>query len=177
MKLITVAAFFGASLNAFGDNGFAYNVEMVENVVASQVVYRKSEDGKYLSHHLKYKYVYDEQGRLTEKEVLKWNAILGKWEHSHCLFYTYDVSGYSINYALWDEKKSGYAGAIARQVYDESIRNAVRIALYKWNESVKDWVIQDNQVMLNPDTRLLAQDQFRPRGDYSDLYLQLRLKF
>ena len=75
MEFITVATIFLASLSVSdNDCGFAYNVEMSDGAVTSQYVYKSSDDGRFLSYHLKYNYAYDERQRLVKKEILKWNA-------------------------------------------------------------------------------------------------------
>ena len=74
MEISTMTSLLMAAMNVWNANGnFAYNTEMEGETVAAQVVYLKSEDGKYLSNHLKYNYAYDEEGRLAQKEVLKWD--------------------------------------------------------------------------------------------------------
>ncbi|WP_373732047.1 DUF3836 domain-containing protein [Bacteroides heparinolyticus] len=162
MEFITAATIFLASLNVSQkDCDFAYNVETTDHAVTSQVVYKKDE-GKYLSHHLKYNYTYDAQQRLKKKEVLKWNSLSGKWEQSHCLNYVYDMLGYSIEYALWNEKVGGYTDATAKQIYDESASGIITVVSYKWNKSDSNWVVQNNTVMMNAGRNLLSSLELNP---------------
>ena len=157
MEIITVATVVLTSLNAFNnDCGFVYNAEGSEDVVTSTLVYKKSGDGKYLSHHLKYNYTYDDQQRLVKKEALKWDLYSEKWEKSYCLNYEYNDFGYSIEYALWNKSQSDYADVVAKQTYDEKIDGAVGMASYKWDKADKNWIMQDNIVMLNPGERLFS---------------------
>ena len=158
MDLITVTTIFLTSLNMqySNDYKFAYNVEMANDAVVSKVVYKKINDGKHLSHHLKYNYTYDEQERLVKKEVLKWNSIYEKWEHSHCLNYVYNMSGFSLEYALWNNKESDYTKTIAKQIYNDMMNGAVNITLYKWNKLDNDWVVQSDMVAINPAANLLV---------------------
>lgn len=157
MEIITVATILLASLNASNNgSGYVYNTEGSEDVVTATVVYKKSESGKYLSHHLKYNYTYDEQQRLVKKEALKWNFYSEKWEKSYCLNYVYDASDYSIEYALWNRSESDYADVVAKQTYDEKIDGAVAVASYKWDKNDKSWVMKDNVVMMNPGNTLLS---------------------
>lgn len=157
MEMITVTTVLLASLNAFNNgSGYVYNTEGSENMVTATLVYKKSEDGKFLSHHLKYSYTYDKQQRLVKKEALKWNSCSGKWEKSYCLNYAYDASGYSIEYALWNGVESEYSDAVAKQTYDEKIGGTVAVASYKWDKSDNDWVMKDNILMMKPGNTLLA---------------------
>lgn len=157
MEIITVAAILCASLNAF-DNGseYVYNTESSANGVTSKVVYKKSENGKYLSHHLKYNYTYDEQQRLVKKEALRWNLYSEKWENSHCLNYIYDASGYSIEYALWNRAESGYTEVVSKQTYDEKMNGALAVTSYRWDHKDNSWVVEDNIVMMNPGNTFLS---------------------
>lgn len=156
MEIITVATILLASLNTLNDDrGFVYNTEGSEDVVTATVIYKKSESGKYLSHHLKYNYTYDEQQRLVKKEALRWSSLSEKWEKSYCLNYEYDSFGYSIEYALWDKYESDYSDVIAKQTYDETIDGAVAVVSYKWDKSDKNWVVKDNVLMMNSGNTLL----------------------
>lgn len=156
---ITATTIFSTFLGMYcNDHAFAYNVAMEEQeqVVTSQTVYKKSESGKQLSHHLKYNYTYDEQGRLALKEVMKWNEATGQWEHSHCLRYVYGPSGLSIEFIRWNPQEAGYTEVLNKQVYDHSMEGSVAVALYKWDKAGNGWVMQDNAIMLNPGGKLLA---------------------
>ena len=58
-------------------DNFAYNTETNDGRVETQTVF-KVENQKFLHRHLKYNYIYDNSGRISQKEVLKWTAYLGK---------------------------------------------------------------------------------------------------
>ena len=53
-------------------DNFAYNTETNDGRVETQTVF-KVENQKFLHRHLKYNYIYDNSGRISQKEVLKWN--------------------------------------------------------------------------------------------------------
>lgn len=160
MKLITATTIFLMTMSLPKNaTEFAYNVEMTNENVTSQLVYKKSADGRYLSHHLKYNFAYDEQERLVRKEVLKWNAALGNWERSYCLDYSYDAYGYSVEYVMWNAEKETYAYAVAKQVYDESLEGSVTLAWYRKDRSSGEWVVENRTVMLKPDATLLAAQE------------------
>ena len=73
-------------------DNFAYNTETNDGRVETQTVF-KVENQKFLHHHLKYNYIYDNSGRISQKEVLKWNESTQSFEKHHSLnfFYTDDV--------------------------------------------------------------------------------------
>ena len=157
MEFITVASIFLASLNmSNNDCDFAYNMEVADHAVTSLIVYKKSKDGKFLSKHLTYKFTYDEQDSLVKKEVQKWNSAYERWEHSHCLNYVYDMFGFSLEYALWDEESVDYNKIVAKQVYNNIMDGAVTITLYKWNKLDNEWMEQSNVLAMNLDNNLLS---------------------
>ena len=74
-------------------DNFAYNTETNDGRVETQTVF-KVENQKFLHRHLKYNYIYDNSGRISQKEVLKWNESTQSFEKHHSLnfFYTDDVT-------------------------------------------------------------------------------------
>lgn len=161
MEFITATTIFLASLNVYGECGFAYNAETSEDgIVTAKAVYRKSVCGKYLSPTLKYNYVYDGEQRLAQKEVLRWNNITGEWERSHILNYLYDDKGYTIEYIVWNSGKQEYADVVAKQTYNEGIDGTLYIALYRWDDSGNDWVKQNDMVAMNLSGELLTSFEF-----------------
>lgn len=162
MEFITTSMIALASMNMIhAVSSFVYNTEVAadDDTVKAQVVYRRSDDGKYLSHHLRYCYTYDEQQRLVRKEVLKWDSAAGGWRKSYCLNYTYEENGYSVSYAWWNAQKETYTEAVAKQTYDEQTEGVVYTTLYKRRASDGEWVIQGTNVMMHPGARLLAQTE------------------
>lgn len=149
MELITTTTILLASMNVFNnDCNFAYDTNFCDNVVSSRTVYEKSNDGKYLSKHLKYNYVYDAQQRLARKEVMRWDTWSNEWVKSHCLNYTYDANGYAIEYVQWDAKSLSYAEVMEKQTYHETVNGAMAICSYSWDKKENQWVLKENIMML-----------------------------
>lgn len=157
MEIITATALLLASMNVFNqDANFAYHTAYADSVVTASTVYKKSENGKYLSHHLKYNYTYDAQQRLATKEVLKWNSYSEKWEKNHCLNYIYNEFGYTIEYRAWEDSKADYTTIVAKQSYDEQVNGAVAVASYTWDKREKSWIMQQNRLLMNMSGALLT---------------------
>ena len=84
MKALVMTAIFAATSLVTSvanelNNKYAYNYAVDDNnQVTSEMVYKA--DGKYLEHHLKYDYTYDEAGRVVRKEAYKWNATEQAYE-------------------------------------------------------------------------------------------------
>ena len=77
MKALVLSVVFALTsvVNAVSGNNvkdFAYNSEKQESSVETQTIY-KVKEGKYLERHLQYNYTHDEKGRVSAKEILKWN--------------------------------------------------------------------------------------------------------
>ena len=67
-------------------NDFAYNSEPADSTgVETRYIYRKTDDGRYLRHHLKYRCTYDDAHRLLAREVLRWDADLQDYRPAYTL--------------------------------------------------------------------------------------------
>lgn len=122
------------------ESKYAYNhVTGEDGRVKSEMVYKA--DGKYLEHHLKYDYAYDEAGRLVKKEAFKWNEIDGAYERYYCLTYGYDAEGVALEYALWNEKEGGYTDGKQRTVYSLTF-DGVNYQAYEWDGRQNGWQLQ-----------------------------------
>lgn len=157
MKALVVSVVFAltAVVNAVSSNnlnGFAYNSEMNNEHVESQTVF-KVENEKYLHYHLKYNYTYDTEGRITTKEVLKWNGNTQTFEKSHCLNMTYTNGEVTMEYASWNNQNGTYNNVKSKAVYQVN-GEEVNYQSYNWNEKENSWELT---VECNSDSKLLAE--------------------
>lgn len=141
MKTLVISVIIAMTsvVNAAADNRvnqFAYNTETNEGRVQTQTVF-KVENNKYLHNHVKYNYIYDKAGRVSRKEVLKWNENTQRFENHHSLnfFYSDEVT---IEYALWNEKDSAYSNIKEKAVYQLN-DGTMRYLSYEWNEKANEW--------------------------------------
>ena len=118
-------------------DNFAYNTETNDGRVETQTVF-KVENQKFLHRHLKYNYIYDNSGRISQKEVLKWNESTQSFEKHHSLnfFYTDDVT---VEYALWNEQSNAYTDIKQKAVYRQTDSSVLRYLSYEWDEKNNDW--------------------------------------
>ena len=138
--VLTVVFALTAVVNAVSGNNvtdFAYNSEKQENGVETQMVYKVSE-GKYLQHHLQYNYTYDEKGRVSAKEVLKWNQNNRRFEKQYCLNFNYTNQEVGVELATWNSKNSAYTHVKSKAVYQLS-ETGVNYISYNWNEKKNHW--------------------------------------
>ena len=86
---------------------------------------------------MKYNYIYDNAGRVSRKEVLKWNENTQRFENHHSLnfFYSDEVT---IEYAMWNEKDSAYSNIKEKAVYQLN-DGTMRYLSYEWNEKANEW--------------------------------------
>ena len=106
MKALVVSVVFALTsvVNAVSGNnleGFAYNTEEQENGVETPMVY-KVKKGKYLERHLQYNYTYDKKGRVSAKEILKWNQNNSRFEKQYCLNFSYTDNEVNVEYVAWN---------------------------------------------------------------------------
>lgn len=143
MKTLVLSVVFAltAVVNAVSGNrvnNFAYNSEKQENGVETQMVY-KVKEGKYLERHLQYNYTYDQKGRVSAKEVLKWNQDNLRFEKQYCLNFNYsNDSEVSVELAAWSTKDADYTNVKAKTVYQMNAES-INYMSFNWNEEKSDW--------------------------------------
>lgn len=142
MKALVLSVVFAltAVVNAVSGNqvnNFAYNSEKQENGVETQMVY-KVKEGKYLERHLQYNYTYDEKGRVSAKEVLKWNQDNLRFEKQYCLNFNYTGNEVDVEYAAWNSKDADYTNVKAKTVYQMN-GESINYMSFNWNEKKCNW--------------------------------------
>lgn len=144
---------------AVANQSFAYNSEMNGDQVKSENIY-KVESGKYLLKHLKYNFTYDAQGRISQKEVLKWNADSQNFEKQYVLNFTYSEREVTIEYLGWNAKSQDYSKAKEKAVYQISEENNVLNYLsYEWSTKENDWSLIVQHTTTSWNHELLAFNQ------------------
>ena len=142
MKALVLSVVFAltAVVNAVSGNNvkdFAYNSEKQENGVETQTVY-KIKEGKYLERHLQYNYTHDEKGRVSAKEILKWNQDNSRFEKQYCLNFSYTDNEVGVEYVAWNSKTNAYADVKAKAVYQINAMGT-SYQSYKWNKKDNSW--------------------------------------
>ena len=135
---------------------FAYNYEMNGSQIASKIVF-KVESEKYLKQYLKYNYTYDADGRVLQKEVLKWNETSRNFEKQYCLNLNYAEKEVSIELVSWNAKQQTYSNVKEKAVYQLSdVDSSVNYTSYLWNEKESTWHLVAEQPIVNNDEKLLV---------------------
>ena len=142
MKALVLSVVFALTsvVNAVSGNNvkdFAYNSEKQENGVETQTVY-KVKEGKYLERHLQYNYTHDEKGRVSAKEILKWNRDNSRFEKQYCLNFSYTDNEVNVEYVAWNNKIGDYTDVKAKAVYQINAMGT-SYQSYKWNKKDNSW--------------------------------------
>lgn len=149
--VLTVNALIAVANN--GLEGFAYNQTInASEQITSETVY-KVDGESYLKHHMQYEYAYDEAGRVTSKEALKWNETTAAYEPSYRLDIYYLDEGVELQYARWDAKEGTYAPASQKTIY-RSTTAGMDYLSYQWCEQTGSWNLEQENSF--DDVQLLA---------------------
>lgn len=117
---------------------FVYNKTTDDTgLVQTETVYRV-EDGKYLKHHLKYEYAYDETGRMVRKEARKWDEASQSYERYYCMDVNYRLTATDVLYAAWDDETGTYSARREKATY-QLTPEGVAYQGYEWSEHMQDW--------------------------------------
>ena len=159
MKALVVSVVFALTsvVNAVSGNNvkdFAYNTEMNEGLVKTETVF-KVENRKYLHNHLQYNYAYNAEGRVSAKEVLKWNKENQRFEKQYCLNFSYDGTDINVEYVAWNSKDGDYTNVKSKAVYQMN-ENGMNYMAYNWNEKNNSWNLVTEHNATNWNNSLLA---------------------
>ena len=139
MEAIITAAtvltmYFNANFNA--------NAQCTENAASQKVEYR---------------YEYDEQGRLANKETLSWDEATKEWQKSSRLSYKYFKNGYNVEVCAWNANKQTYDLPSEVTLYRSQAPNLTTVKTYKMNETHDNMYLTSRMVVMEPlATNLLA---------------------
>ena len=141
--IITAAMVLGMYFNA----NFEANAQSVDNAIVQQNVAQKIE----------YRYEYDEQGRLSNKETLSWDEAKKEWQKRSRLSYKYFKNGYNVEVSSWNADKQAYDLPSEVTLYRSQAPNLTTVKTYKMNETHDNMYLTSRTVVMEPlGTNLLA---------------------
>ena len=156
--IITAATVLTMYFNAINSNdvNFMYNGDMEDGVVNKIEVYECNAN-KQMEQKMEYCYEYDEEGRLTSKEMLGWDEAKKEWTKSSRLTYKYYKNGYNVEMSYWNADKQQYDLPTEVTLYRSQAPNLTTVKTYKMNEKQDNMYLTSSMVMMEPlDDRLLA---------------------
>ena len=103
------------------------------------------------------RYEYDEQGRLSNKEMLSWDEATKQWQKSTRLTYKYFKNGYNVEVSSWNAEKQAYDLPSEVTLYRSQAPNLTTVKTYKMNETHDNMYLTSRMVVMEPlDGNLLA---------------------
>ena len=160
-SIITIATVLTMYFNAANDVNapFVYNSDLEDGIIHKIEVYEKKSDGM-LSAKLEYRYSYDEQGRLTSREVMRWDDSRKQWVNDFRHIYKYYRNGYNIETSKWDSTQNGYDLPFEVILYRMVTPDVTSVRTFKMNEKKDNMYLTDRLLCMESleqiSNRLLA---------------------
>ena len=127
-------------------------ISMCLSTVNSHAADKQNETQK-----IEYRYAYDEQGRLANKEMLSWDEASQQWQKSSRLTYKYYKKGYNVEVSEWNADKQTYDIPSQVTLYRSQAPNLTSVKIYKMNETRDNMYLTSRTVMMEPlNANLLA---------------------
>jgi hypothetical protein len=155
--LITAALLFASMLNMTAQTSekyFVNNNVMTDGNVTTVHTCEIVLDT--LSQKLKTVYDYDLQGRVTKRELMKWNERKQQWVNLKRWTYSYDGDRTSIDFAVWNKHKGCYNPVRDRKVYDFISEKVICVNDYKRNEKRDELQLMGSCLLMNNSNDVLA---------------------
>ena len=155
--LITAALLFASMLNMTAQTSEKYFVN--NNVMTNgnvTTVHTCEIVLDTLSQKLKTVYDFDQQGRVTKRELMKWNERKQQWVNLKRWTYSYDGDRTSIDFAVWNKHKGCYNPVRDRKVYDFISDKMICVNDYKRNDKLDDLQLMGSCLLMNNSTDELA---------------------
>jgi hypothetical protein len=155
--LITAALLFASMLNMTAQTSekyFVNNNVMTDGNVTTVHTCEIVLDT--LSQKLKTVYDFDQQGRVTKRELMKWNERKQQWVNLKRWTYKYDGDRTSIDFAVWNKHKGCYNPVRDRKVYDFISDKVICVNDYKRNEKRDELQLMGSCLLMNNSNDVLA---------------------
>ena len=138
-SIITIATVLTMYFNAANDVNapYLYNSDLEDGVIHKIEVYEQKADNQMCA-KMEYRYSYDEQGRLTTREVVRWDADKQEWVNDFRHTYKYYKNGYNMETSKWDTAKQTYDLPSEVTLCREIAPSMTSIKTYKMNAEKND---------------------------------------
>ncbi len=104
--LMTCTAFSAFAKQSVNTNNIVYNFEERNGLLVGQTLYKQ--EGKALSHYIRYNYTYDQNNKIVENNIQMWNKDKKQWDKSLSVRYEYNGQNVSTQCYKWDANKNSY---------------------------------------------------------------------
>jgi hypothetical protein len=97
------------TLSAVSPKNYMYDTKEENGRIVSKTIFLQK-DG-LLDKQWKYEFVYNEDGKVAEKQASRWNNSKSDWEPFYLISYQYEQESASIRsvYGLWNKKTNDYS--------------------------------------------------------------------
>ena len=160
-SIITIATVLTMYFNAANDvnSQFLYNSDLEDGVIHKIEVYEQKADNQICA-KMEYRYDYDDQGRLTSREVMRWDSNKQDWVQDFRHTYKYYKNGFNMETSKWDASRQCYDLPSEVTLYREVAPNVTSVKNYRLNKAKNDVYLTNSLLCMEPldvvSERLLA---------------------
>lgn len=148
-SIITIATVLTMYFNAANDvnSQYVYNSDLEDGVIHKIEVYEQKAEGQ-MTAKMEYRYSYDEQGRLTTREVMRWDAKKQDWVNDFCHTYRYYKNGYNMETSKWDDVRQAYDIPSEVTLYREVAPMVTSVRTYRMNVAKNDMYLTNKMLCM-----------------------------
>ena len=149
-SIITIATVLTMYFNAANDvnSQYMYNSDLEDGIIHKIEVYEQKAEGQMCA-KMEYRYSYDEQGRLTSREVMRWDEAKKDWVNDFRHTYKYYKKGYNMETSKWDAAKQVYDLPSEVTLYRE-VASMTSVKTYRMNAEKNDMYLVNSLLCLEP---------------------------
>ena len=150
-SIITIATVLTMYFNAANDvnSRFLYNSDLEDGVIHKIEVYEQKADNQMCA-KMEYRYDYDDQGRLTSREVMRWDSNKQDWVQDFRHTYKYYKNGYNMETCKWDPIRQCYDMPSEVTLYREVAPNVTSVKNYRLNAAKNDVYLTNSLLCMEP---------------------------
>ena len=150
-SIITIATVLTMYFNAANDvnSTYLYNSDLEDGVIHKIEVYEQKADNQMCA-KMEYRYSYDEQGRLTTREVMRWDDSKKDWVNDFRHTYKYYKNGYNMETSKWDAEKKAYEIPSEVTLYREVAPSVTSVRTYRMNETKDNMFLTNSLLCMEP---------------------------
>jgi hypothetical protein len=150
-SIITIATVLTMYFNAANDvnSTYLYNSDLEDGVIHKIEVYEQKADNQMCA-KMEYRYSYDEQGRLTTREVMRWDDSKKDWVNVFRHTYKYYKNGYNMETSKWDAEKKAYEIPSEVTLYREVAPSVTSVRTYRMNETKDNMFLTNSLLCMEP---------------------------
>ena len=150
-SIITIATVLTMYFNAANDvnSQYLYNSDLEDGVIHKIEVYEQKAEGQMCA-KMEYRYSYDEQGRLTSREVVRWDEAKKDWVNDFRHTYKYYKNGYNMETSKWDAAQQAYDLPTEVTLYREIGPSLTSVKTYRMNDAKNDMYLTNRMLCMEP---------------------------